>query len=43
MNLDYRFPLFDEMLLGDLNPLLPENHAENDFKLRHLRPITDNQ
>ena len=45
MNFDYRFPLFDEMLLGDLNPFLPENHASTDFKQRMqeqiLEPATD--
>ena len=41
MKLDYRFPLFDDILLGGLNPLLPENHASTDFKQRMEEQILE--
>jgi hypothetical protein len=41
MNLDYRFPLLDDIVLGGLNPLLPENHASTDFKQRMEEQILE--
>ncbi|MEI6754981.1 MAG: hypothetical protein WCK78_17675 [Paludibacter sp.] len=34
MNFDYRFPLFEDILHGRLNPLLQDNAADTDFKQR---------
>lgn len=41
MNLDYHFPLFDSMLQDKMNPLLPENNADADFRLRLQEQIID--
>ncbi len=41
MNLDYRFPLFDAILQGSLNPLLVENNADSGFILRLQEQIIE--
>ncbi|HET7732520.1 MAG TPA: helix-turn-helix domain-containing protein [Paludibacter sp.] len=41
MNLDYRFPLFDSLLQGKMNPLLPENNADAGFRLRLQEQIVE--
>ena len=41
MNLDYRFPLFDTILQGRLNPLLSENNADAGFRLRLQEQIVE--
>lgn len=42
MNLDYRFPLFDSLLQGKMNPLLPGNNADAGFRLRLQEQIVEN-
>jgi excisionase family DNA binding protein len=42
MNLDYRFPLFDSLLQGKMNPLLSENNADAGFRLRLQNQIVEN-
>ena len=41
MNIDYRFPLFDVILQGSLNPLLMENNADSGFILRLQEQIIE--
>ncbi len=42
MNPDYRFPLFDSLLQGKMNPLLPDNNADAGFRLRLQEQIVEN-
>jgi excisionase family DNA binding protein len=41
MNLDYYFPLFESILQGNMNPLLPENNADTDYRLRMQEQIIE--
>jgi len=39
MNLDYRFPLFDTLLHGRLNPLMSGNELDGDYEIRLQQQI----
>jgi len=39
MNLDYRFPLFDTLLYGRLNPLMSGNELNGDYEIRLQQQI----
>lgn len=41
MNPDYRFPLFDAVLQGKMNPLLPTNHADMNYRVRLEEQIVE--
>lgn len=41
MNLDYRFPLFDVLLQGKLNPMLAANHADMNYRWRLEEQIVE--
>ena len=41
MNLDYRFPLYDAVLQGKLNPMLPANHADMNYRMRLEEQIVE--
>ncbi|MBB3187379.1 helix-turn-helix domain-containing protein [Microbacter margulisiae] len=40
MHIDYRFPLFDELMQGRLNPLHRENHAGQNYLQRLQEQVT---
>lgn len=42
MNFDYRFPLFDSLLNGRLNPMLPGNSLKSDYEIRLQEQIIAN-
>lgn len=41
MNFDYRFPLFEGLIQGNLNPLSAQNAATTDYSLRLTEQIID--
>jgi len=41
MNFDYRFPLFEGLIQGNINPLSAQNATTADYPLRLLEQITD--
>ena len=42
MSLDYRFPLFDSLLNGSLDPMLPGNSLSSDYELKLQEQIIAN-
>ena len=42
MNLDYRFPLFDSLLNGPLDPMLPLNSLNSNYEIRLQEQIIAN-
>jgi excisionase family DNA binding protein len=40
MHIDYRFPLFDALMQGELNPLRGENHARQNYLQRLQEQVT---
>ncbi len=43
IHIDYRFPLFDELMQGGLNPLRKENHAERNYPQRLQEQVTTSE